>query len=161
MKRLVSLLAVMGTTLALAAGMALAQATQDGFHAILIPYNAEVFNSCTDDEVVHLTGEIHLLFHLTEDANGGISVQTHAQPQGVSGTALESGTQYNAVGVTRQATYFAPGEELRETTFVHRFTLISKGPSDNLQITQTIHVTFNANGEPTAEIVREDIQCAG
>ena len=158
MKRLVLSLAVVGMTLALAAGMALAQATTDTFNETE-PLENVVDNPCTGEPLL-LTGELHILFHVTEDANGGFHVQTHFQPQGVSGTGLVSGEQYRGVGVTRDAAYFPPGE-LRETTFIDRFYFVSKGPSENMLATTTTHVTFNANGEPTAELFRLEIKCVG
>jgi hypothetical protein len=158
MKRLVLSLAVVGMTLALAAGMALAQATTDTFNET-VPLDLTVDNPCTG-EPLQLTGELHILFHVTEDANGGFHVQTQFQPQGASGTGLVSGEQYRGVGVTRDEAYFPPGE-LRETTFIDRFYMISTGPSDNMLATTTIHVTFNANGEPTAELFRLELKCAG
>jgi len=158
MKRLVLLVAVVGTTLALAAGMALAQATTDTFTE-KVPVDTTLINDCTE-EAVQLTGDVNFLFHVTEDANGGLHVQLHTSAQGITGTGLESGTQYRVVGVTRDEYYFGPGET-REETYVNSVRLVSNGSSDNLLVTQIFHVTFNANGEPTVELVREDIQCAG
>jgi hypothetical protein len=161
MKRLVLLLAVMGTTLALTAGMALAQATTETFTEKR-PFNQTIVNPCTG-ELVQLTGDLTFLFHVTEDANGGLHVQQHGSAAGITGTG-ESGTQYRLVGVTREEAYFPPGappEEPREATFVNRFHVVSKGSSDNFLFDQTVHVTFNANGEPTAEVIRTDITCAG
>jgi hypothetical protein len=158
-KRLVLSLAVVGMTLALAAGMALAQATTNTTN-VKVPLDQIVDNPCTGEQL-HLTGELHMLFRFTEDANGGIHLQTHFQAQGVSGTGLVSGEQYRGVGVTRSEEYLPPGE-VREFTSVNRFYLISAGPSDNLQETATLHVTFNANGEPTAELIRPlETTCAG
>ena len=62
--------------------------------------------------------------------------------------------------MTRQDFYFPPGE-LREETFLNHVRLVSNGSSDNGLITQTFHVTFNANGEPTVVFLREDIKCVG
>ena len=109
-----------------------------------------------------MTGEILFLFHVTEDANGGLHVQEHGSAAGITATG-ESGTQYRLVGVTRDDTYVPPGApgELREATLVNRYHVVSKGSTDNFLFDQTIHVTFNANGEPTAEVIREDIKCAG
>jgi hypothetical protein len=158
MKRLVLSLAVVGMTLALAAGMALAQATTDKFNE-KVPLDLVVDNPCTGEQV-RVTGALHILFHVTEDANGGLHVQEHFQPQGASGTGLESGTRYRGVGVTRSGAYIPP-QGLRETTFIDRFYFVSKGPSDNMLAKATIHVTFNANGDPTAELVRLETKCAG
>ena len=143
--------------------MALAQATTDTFNE-KVPLDQVVDNPCTGEQI-RVTGALHILFHVTEDANGGLHVQHHAQPQGggLLGTGEESGTQYRVVGVTRDETYVPPGApgEFRETTFVNRFHIVSSGPSDNSLLDATIHVTFNANGEPTAELVRLETKCAG
>jgi hypothetical protein len=157
MKRLVLLLTVMGTTLALAAGMALAQANTVTFTEKQ-PFNQTIINPCTQEEV-QLTGEFLFLFHVTEDPNGGLHVQQHGSAKGITGTG-ESGTQYRLVGVTREEFYFPPGET-REATVVNRFHVVTPGPSDNFLFDQTIHVTFNANGEPTVVLIREDTKCAG
>jgi hypothetical protein len=157
-KRLVLSLAVVGMTLALAAGMALAQATTFTSNE-KVPLDQIAENPCTG-ELVQFTGELHVLLHSTVDANGGLHVQEHFQPQGALGTGLVSGEQYRGVGVTRNEAYIPPGG-LRETTFIDRFYFVSPGPSDNMLATTTIHVTFNANGEPTAELFRLDIKCAG
>ena len=159
MKRLVLSLAVMVTALALAAGMALAQANTVTVNE-KVPFNLVLENRCTG-EPVRFTGNLLIVFHITEDAKGGIHVQEHFQPQGVSGTGLESGEQYRAVGVSRRDLYFAPGEEVREFTRVSRFFIVSKGPSENLLVAATIHVTINPNGEVTAEIDRLTSRCVG
>jgi hypothetical protein len=138
--------------------MALAQATTDTSNET-VPIDQIVDNPCTG-EPLHLTGEFHILGTFSVDANGGVHVQSHFHSQGASGTGLVSGEQYRGVGVTREEIYFPPGE-FREFTSVIRFYMISAGPSDNLLETATIHRTFNANGEPTAELVRLDTECAG
>ncbi len=157
MKRLVLLLAVMGTTLALAAGMALAQATTDTF-VVKQPFNKTLFNPCTGEEV-QFTGDILFLYRETRDPNGGFHIEQHTSGAGVTGTG-ESGTQYRLVGVARQGVYFAPGET-REATSVQSLRLVSNGSSDNYVLVTQIHVTFNANGEPTVVLFREDIECVG
>jgi hypothetical protein len=89
MKRLVLSLVVVGMTLALAARMALAQATTDTFNET-VPLDLTVDSPCTGEPLL-LTGELHILFLITEDANGSLHVQTQFQPQGASGTGLVSG----------------------------------------------------------------------
>jgi hypothetical protein len=147
-------LAVVGMTLALAAGMALAQVSNEK-----VPLDQIADNPCTG-EPVHLTGEFHIIFHTHEDANGGFHAQTHFQPQGVSGTGLVSGEQYRGVGVSGDKFYIPPGD-FREVTAVSRFYMIGAGPSENLLVTAQIHTTFSANGETTAVLQRLDTKCAG
>jgi len=158
-KRLVLSLAVVGTALALAAGVALAQATT-GKSTFTLPIDAVLENPCTG-EPVHLTGELHFLVHFTEDANGGLHFQGSVQPRGISGTGLESGTRYRLVGVSRSGDYFPSGEEFRQFTIVSRFHVVSEGSSDNWIEKLTIHVTVSANGEFTAEVVKFTSKCVG
>ncbi len=84
MKRLVLSVAVVGMTLALAAGMALAQATTDTVND-RSPLAGEVINPCTG-ELVRFEGTQHLVFHSTEDADGGFHFRGHTnlQATGVS-----------------------------------------------------------------------------
>jgi hypothetical protein len=159
MRRLVLSFMVGCTILALAAGMALAQATTDTFtHKAQL--DTILTNPCTG-EPLHLTGNVRFLFHTTEDAKGGLHVQFKFQSQGVSATGLESGEQYRGVFVQRDGAYFPPGDLRREFTTVYRTLLVSQGPSANLVEIITFHVTINANGEPTAEVSRVDLKCAG
>jgi hypothetical protein len=60
------------------------------------------FVPCADGgagELVELSGPLHMLFHVTEDANGGIHVKSHVQPQGISGVGMSTGTKYQGTGV--------------------------------------------------------------
>lgn len=71
-----------------------------------------------------------------------------------------SGTQYRAVGAHSDAFNTGPG---RATTFTLSvtFNVISKGGTDNFVSTTTVHFTVNANGDPTAEVVRIRTECRG
>ena len=64
------------------------------------------------------------------------------------------------MGVTRRAVNI-PAEGARETTFVNNFKVISTDQTDNYLLHTTIHVTFNANVEPTATVTNVDVKCAG
>jgi hypothetical protein len=158
-KRLVLSLAVMVTALALAAGVALAQANTGKF-SVTVPIDEVAENPCTG-ELVHFTGNLRILGHFTQDANGGVHLHSSVQPRGISGTGLESGTRYRGVGVSRSGVYFPPGEEPRQFTIVSRFHVVSEGSSDNWIEKLTIHVTVSANGELTAEVVRFTSRCVG
>src|SRR5215469_10821335 len=74
--------------------------TQNSFFPIDLP----VFIPCAADgqgEYVELTGELHDLFHVTNNAAGGFSIKNHDDPQGVSGTGLTTGDKYQGTGVTQ------------------------------------------------------------
>ena len=162
MRRLVLSLAVVGATLASAAGMALAQATTDTFHQTVpadTRFDPPLLNTCTDEEI-RLTGEVSILTHVTEDANGGLHFVQHYEFKGVSGTGLESGTLYRAVGSVKTGQYIAPGQP-RVATVVLSFDLVSTGPSDNERALLTARIMFNANGEPTVQFVHLTGRCEG
>jgi hypothetical protein len=162
MRRLVLSLAVVGATLASAAGMALAQATTDTFHQTVpadTRFDPPLLNTCTDEEI-RLTGEVSILTHVTEDANGGLHFVQQYEFKGVSGTGLESRTRYRAVGSVKTGQYIAPGQP-RVATVVLSFDLVSTGPSDNERALLTARIMFNANGEPTVQFVQLTGRCEG
>jgi len=108
-------------------------------------------------ETVHLTGELHSVFHVTEDESGGYHTVSHSQPQGVSGVGLTSGDRYQGTGVTRWTTNFNvfPYND----TFINNFRIIGQGPGNNYTIHHNIHVTINANGDVTADVDNFKAEC--
>ena len=159
MKRLVLSLAVMGTAIALAAGMALAQATTEKFTDTL-PIDEVLTNPCTG-ESVHFTGKFLIVSHVTQDDNGGLHVYSSIQPRGLSGTGLESGTRYRFVGTDESVVYIPPEGGVREFTSVRHFRVVSENSSDNWLVSATFHFTVDANGEPTAEVDTFTLRCVG
>ncbi len=122
-----------------------------------VPVTIFVFIPCANELIV-VSGNLHILSHVTIDSNGGGHIQSHFQPQGVSGTGLTSGDKYQGVGVTRQSANFR-GPAPVEFTFVNRFQMIGQGPGNNLLVHQTIHMTVNANGVITANVSNFSVVC--
>jgi hypothetical protein len=158
-KRLVLSLAVMVTAIALAAGMALAQATTEKFTDTL-PIDEVLTNPCTG-ESVHFTGKFLFVSHVTQDDNGGLHVHSSIQPRGLSGTGLESGTRYRFVGTDESVVYIPPEGGVREFTSVRHFRVVSENSFDNWLVSATFHFTVDANGEPTAEVDKFALRCVG
>src|SRR5262249_12949307 len=48
-----------------------------------------------------VSGDLHDLFHVTIDDTGGLHLDTHDNPQGISGTDL-AGNKYQGTGVTSE-----------------------------------------------------------
>jgi hypothetical protein len=112
-------------------------------------------------DVISVTGTLHVLTHVTIDAAGGIAIKVHFQPQGATGVGLISNEAYQATGVTQQTiTDNGPGPQF-ELTFINNFRMISNGPTPNFDVHQTIHVTVNNNGEVTAVVDNESVECRG
>ena len=124
--------------------------------------NLNVFIPCALNgagEIANLTGDLHSLFHVTQDAHGGLTVVSHNQPQGISGVGLTSGDSYQGTGVTRE-TYRVNLSGLPFTdTFVNNFRMIGQGTGNNYLVHQTFHFTINANGEVTGWADNFRVEC--
>lgn len=126
----------------------------------VFPINIGVFVPCALNgagEVVFLSGDLHALFHFTDDGAGGFHVMSEFNPQGVSGTGLTSGDNYQGTGVTRFD--FNAGAIPFNETFVNNFRIIGEGTGNNLLIHATFHITVNANGEVTAIVDNFTAEC--
>ncbi len=126
-----------------------------------IPIELFVFVPCADGgagEDVVLSGFLHILVHQTINDNR-FRVKLHFQPQGISGSGVSTGDKYQATGVT-QETFggsFVNGQFT--TTFINNFRIIGQGRGNNFLVHQNAHVTFNANGEITAEVDNFSVVC--
>jgi hypothetical protein len=159
MKRPVLSVAVVGMTLALAAGMALAQATTDTFND-RSPLAGEVINPCTG-ELVLFEGTTHFVFHRTVDAGGGFRFKGHEnlQAKGVS----DSGAKYivHEVG-NDQENFDVFSDSADNFTLMGTLQYIRQGSEtaeDDFQAKLLVHVTVNANGELTSEILKAETEC--
>jgi hypothetical protein len=124
-----------------------------------IPFDREVFVECAADgagELVHLTGTLHDLFHITLDNSGGFHLKGQDNPQGVSGTGETTGDKYQATGVTK---FEFNGKVGFEQTFVNNLHIIGQGNGNNLLVHETIHVTVHADGTVTAFVDNVSIEC--
>jgi hypothetical protein len=122
------------------------------------PIAITLFVPCADGgagELVVLEGDLHVLLSITQNDNH-LSVKSHSQPQGISGTGLSTGDNYQGTGVTQN--HFTTG--LGETfTFVNNFRIIGQGPDNNILVHETFHVTINANGVVTATVDNFSVDC--
>jgi hypothetical protein len=109
------------------------------------------FVSCANGGVgedVFVSGDIHIVVHVTLDGSGGAHFEEVHNPQGVSGTGLTTGAMYRGVGGTLlDASNVQVGEE---HTSVRNMMLIGQGPDNNLILHATFHVTVLADGTVTA-----------
>jgi hypothetical protein len=123
-----------------------------------IPFSLIAFVPCANGgagEAVLVEGNLHVLITETVNDNNA-SFKVHFQPQGAEGIGLTTGDTYRATGETQE--HVSLGPSLADT-FVNNFKIIGQGPDNNLLVHQTIHLTINANGELTAEVLNESIEC--
>jgi hypothetical protein len=126
---------------------------------VRVPVNIGVFIPCAADgagEVVFLTGNLHVLLRFTVDQAGGIHAASHFQPQGISGNGQTTGDKYQATGVTQDEFNAKLGTE---ETFINNFRIVGQGPGHNFLIHENFHITFNANGVPTAFVDNFSVDC--
>jgi hypothetical protein len=109
-------------------------------------------------EFVALSGNLHDLFTMTIDGNGGIHLDVSDNPQGVSGVGLTTGNKYQGTGVTRFGTSSTAGGT-SEFTFLNNFRIIGSGPGNNLMVHEDFHVTVNPDGTVTSYHDNFSITC--
>ncbi len=141
-----------------------ARAGQDDFclvcahENIITPLDDTFINPCTGEEVL-VTGELHTLYYVTEDNNGGLHVHSHGNIQGGTGVGLTSGDRYvltNARNLTTNNQFIDPLDTRASTgNFVSYLQATAPGPKNNFYIRIQQHVTINANGELT--VLRDEM----
>ncbi len=123
------------------------------------PLDQVVVIPCTG-EIVHLTGELHVLTISTLSKRGMLHTESHFQPMNVVGVGETSGDVYHAVGITRSdMTLNTTGGFPVVTTLVNDFYIIGVGSAVNYRVHSTIQMTINANGEVTADVDNTTIEC--
>ena len=162
MKRLaLAVLLTLASLIAPAAAGAEAQTTTIRFTA---PTPIEYGPGCAG-EIVNFDGEISFLLHQTYDANGGDHTISLTRLTG-TGTG-ESGATYRFRQTLFEQYNFpesqgtSPQDPLFEATTVQQTRFLAQGAIDNTLVELVVHVTFNANGEPTATVEQFNFRCTG
>jgi hypothetical protein len=107
-------------------------------------------------EEVHVTGQIHELFHVTLDGRGGFHLELHQNARGVRGTGLTTGDKYQVTGMFHTSNN---GKVGYEETLANNLHFIGKGSGSNFLLHQTFHITVNANGAVTAFVDNSRVEC--
>ena len=118
----------------------------------------ETTATCSE-QFVTLTGKMHLLAHVTTDAQGGRHATLQINTEGVKGTDA-AGNQYVSSSTNNDSLNEAGAAgSQHEDTVTTKFLLLGKGNLPDLFVKTTMHVTVNANGEVTAEVTNVVAQC--
>jgi hypothetical protein len=147
-KRLLALALSLASLSLAASGSAQASATSTTF-------SIDQF-SWVCGEPIELVGTLHEVFATVENPAGGVLVTRSINPQGVTGTGLDSGVTYQGTGVTRIVSTVALGTT---TTFVDNFRLISHTSLEDVIVQEVSHLTVDANGDVTASFDRVEVLC--
>ena len=114
-----------------------------------IPLEQIVFVQCANNgvgEEVLITGILHIQTQETFNQNRFIT-RVRFQPQGASGVGLITGDVYRGTGVTQSIDSTSLSNGSVASTFINNFRIIGRGPDNNFQVHENIHVTFNAASE--------------
>ncbi len=112
------------------------------------PFSATVPIDCDNDgtpeDVVELSGELHVLIATTTNDNVTTTKEQFV-PRNVTGAGLITGETYRGVGLTTQtSTQVSDGPS--EITFVNNFYIIGQASGYRYLIHETFHVTIDSNG---------------
>jgi hypothetical protein len=111
---------------------------------------------CTEE--VFVEGTLNTLTHTTTDANGGSHTKLHLNLQG-QGEGVSSGDNYVFHSEFNANENFT---DALNTTFTQTFQIKRQGsatPTDDQEFRVLFHVTVNAQGEVTAEVVNVEEVC--
>jgi hypothetical protein len=112
-----------------------------------------------DNVYVTLTGKMHLLAHVTTDAQGGRHATLQINTEAVKGTDA-AGNSYVSSSTNSDTINEAGSDGAQsEHTVTTKFLLNGKGNLPDLFAKVTMHVTINANGEVTAEVTNVVVNC--
>jgi hypothetical protein len=124
-----------------------------------IPFDSEDFVPCAaggEGEVVHLTGELHLLIRATVDSADGFHFKSHINAQGLSGTGLTTGDKYQSPFV---ANFERNSKVGVENTLALNLRIIGQGNGNNFLLHVTVHETVHPDGTVTAFVDNFRIEC--
>jgi hypothetical protein len=139
-------------TLALLVKPAQAQATIYQFNE-RYPFTFSFTNPCTGEEVTG-EGTSHIVGNYTNDGRGGFHLNQSTSGSG-TGVGSTSGATYTVTSAGHDTLNVSSAEYPLTITFIQHVQYIRQGedmPGDDLVFDMTYHVTYDANGEVTAEI---------
>jgi hypothetical protein len=116
-----------------------------------------VGNDC-NGEVVFVSGELHVLMHITIDADGSAHFADHSNFDGEG--IGDRGNEYDVVVIDNDVSNIS-FDSATEATAQLRLLLIRRGAEDNFVAAGKVHFTVNSNGELTAEFADFEAECRG
>jgi hypothetical protein len=141
---ILSLVAAMGLMLT---GQSIAQSSQER-----APF-ASTVDFC--GELVDLEGEIHVVQNSVTSNSGNVMTKLHINLK-ASGVGQTSGATYQAIETINETFNGSKGFNV---TLTQSALLIGQGKAPNFKFSVTFHITVNANGELTAEVVNVSEEC--
>ncbi len=122
------------------------------------PFNSGGTPLCGGEEVV-FSGEAHFVIHENFDDQGGVHLTFHMNYQRSTATGVTTGTRY-VIKESSTTSSYVSSLPATFTTIING-NLIGQGPAGNTGFHLVLHMTLNANGEPTSDVFIEDVRCNG
>jgi hypothetical protein len=149
---------------ALIAAVAVLPVFATGAHAanivnITINVPAMVVNGCADD-VVALSGDLHMVISETADGSGGYHMQRTTNYDQLKGAGLVTGVPYTAQ-TTSEDSWYAGAPFPSTHTPGDQVEYLAQGATDNFVLHLRTHVTVTANGAPAATVDEIRADCTG
>jgi hypothetical protein len=155
----VSALALAAGLLALAALATPAQAQAETFTDTDQTPTSLLIQGCQGPtEPIFIEGTLHTVAHTTTDANGGSHTKFQFNLRG-EGEGLDSGDKYVFHDVTNLKANFTGASN---QTVTLTFQIIRQGSAtttDDRQGKLLAHVTVNAQGDVTTEVIKSEFEC--
>jgi hypothetical protein len=157
MRRTMFMLVVMGTTLALAAGVALAQSSS-GAETSRGPIEFVLDSTDCAGETIVVTGKLNSVFHVTENPDGSLHVNTHFNFANVRGIGQVTGVEYRVPTVINSTQNLTSAGQLISTDVSMALT-IGQGQVPDQLATAVVHFTVHEDGTVTSEVVHFRFEC--
>lgn len=121
-------------------------------------FSQVVLNPC-NGEMISLEGDLHEVWHLTFDGNGGFHFHLQINPQNIVGEGLTTGATYRFSGTVNELYNFQSTQDAANFTFIDQHRYIARGVSENTVMQERYHVTINASGEVVVDLVDVELIC--
>jgi len=118
--------------------------------------NQTTTNQCSSGEPVLLNGNVPLQYSVSTDSNGVNHFSIKAS-NSLSGTGQKSGASYSASDSDDYG--LSSSQASAELIVELKSTLSAQGPSANMTLVQTIHITVDTAGNLSAQVQDNTTQC--
>lgn len=129
---------------------------------LTLPFSAPRFIPCVNGgagEVVDITTTLNVVIHETVSASGEVVSTLQLNPQGATGVGETTGLTYHSGGVEGGSETFQADGLPFEITIPNHTVVTAPGEGNTFIITQFTHITIDANGDATAQVVKLTAEC--
>jgi hypothetical protein len=157
MRRTMFMLVFMGTMLALAAGVALAQDSR-GAETSRGPVDFFLDSTDCHGELISVTGKLNAVFHVREDEDGSFHANSHFNFANVKGIGELTRVEYTVPTTVNSTQHITSAGQLITTETTMSLT-VGQGQAPNQQATTVIHLVVAPDGTVKTEVVEFRFEC--